>query len=246
MKKKISILAIILFLFCSTVFASSINGDHKGNPIVKVLNNGVEVVADDTPAMIVENRTLVPIYLLKKLGVSVDWNQDNYSVNVVIPNNTDYKKQIMASDLFVYLQDATRYIDAFQGLMDEFYHTENAKGFNPLDYKTLNTFMDDTTAKVNELVSRYNVDYLKINAIDANNAFRAVGEIKAVYLILQDAFIDMTAWKMDKYESNTLPKVFDISYSHYLTKTKDSHTKALAVMDELSNDYKKSVSDSLK
>jgi hypothetical protein len=248
MKRKISILAIILFLFCSTVFASSINGDYKGNPVVKVLNNGVEVTADDTPAMILENRTMVPIYLLKKLGVSVDWNQDNYSVNVAFSNgqNTDYKKQIMASDFFVYMQNATRYIDAFGGLMDQFYSTENAKGFSSKDYDTLTTYMNDTYNKLTELINKYNAIYLKINAADANEAFKNIDDIKTIVSILQDAFIDMTAWKMAKYENNNSPDIYNQSYNSYLTKAQNSHSKALAVMDILSNDYTKSVSDSLK
>lgn len=256
MKKKISLIAIILLLITSTVYAASINGEYKGNPIVSISNYGTVIHPIDVPAFIYEGRAMLPISALKSLGLTITWNPDSYNVDVVLPKsetktvkidaNADIKKQIEASDLFIFLQDATRYIDAFQGLMDQFYYTENTKGFNPSDYTTLNTFMDNTTNKANELVNKYNSTYLKINANDANEALKNVNDIKTVYSILQDAFIDMTAWKMDKYESNILPKVFDQSYSSYLTKIQSSHTKALAIMDELKTDYNKSVSDSLK
>jgi hypothetical protein len=82
--KKILIVGFMLMMFAGVVNASSTNGDYKGNPIVKVFNNGVEVVADDAPAMIYSDRTMVPIYILKKMGIIVEWNAENYSVSMNI------------------------------------------------------------------------------------------------------------------------------------------------------------------
>jgi hypothetical protein len=82
--KKVILVGIMFLMFMGVVSASSINGEYKGNPVVKLFNNGVEVVADDTPAMIYGDRTMVPIYLLKKMGINVAWDADNYSVSMNI------------------------------------------------------------------------------------------------------------------------------------------------------------------
>jgi hypothetical protein len=84
-KKKILVLAAALMMFMGIVSASSINGDYKGNPIVKVMSNGKQLQSDEVPAQIYDGHTVVPISLLRQLGASVEWNQDTYSVDVKLP-----------------------------------------------------------------------------------------------------------------------------------------------------------------
>lgn len=83
--KKYILIIVSFFLFMGVVSASSINGEYKGNPVVKLLLDGKEVTADDVPAMIYDNRTVVPIYLLKKMGATVTWDLDNYSADIKLP-----------------------------------------------------------------------------------------------------------------------------------------------------------------
>jgi hypothetical protein len=83
--KKIILVAIMFLLFAGVVSASSINGDYKGNPIVKVMSNGKQLQSDEVPAMIYDGHTVVPISLLRQIGVSVNWNADAYSVDVKLP-----------------------------------------------------------------------------------------------------------------------------------------------------------------
>ncbi len=69
-------------MFMGVVSASSINGDYKGNPIVKVKSDGKLLESDEVPAMIYEGQTLVPISLLRQLGAYVNWDADTYSVDI--------------------------------------------------------------------------------------------------------------------------------------------------------------------
>lgn len=82
MKKKIIVLTAVLMLFAGVVSASSINGDYKGNPIVKVTSSGKQLETDEVPAMIYDGHTLVPISLLRQIGASVTWDQNTYNVDV--------------------------------------------------------------------------------------------------------------------------------------------------------------------
>lgn len=105
MKKKIILLAAALMMFMGVVSASSINGDYKGNPIVKVMSNGKQLQSDEVPAMIYDGHTVVPISLLRQIGASVEWNADTYSVNVSLPTqaistkNTDKTRETFDSIL---------------------------------------------------------------------------------------------------------------------------------------------------
>jgi hypothetical protein len=84
--KKIVMLAILLMLVATTVSASSLNGDYKGNPIVKLKSNGALVDAGEVPAMIYDGKTMVPIAALRNLGANVSWDQNTYSVDVKLPS----------------------------------------------------------------------------------------------------------------------------------------------------------------
>ncbi|MFB0841029.1 stalk domain-containing protein [Paenibacillus oleatilyticus] len=85
MKKKIAVLSATLILMAGAVNASVLNGDYKGNPIVKVTSNGKPLEAGEVPAMIYDGNTLVPISLLRQLGTSVTWDGDAYQVDVKLP-----------------------------------------------------------------------------------------------------------------------------------------------------------------
>lgn len=82
--KKIIVLIIsgALLLSSGIAIGSSINGDYKGNPIVKVSLQGKEIPAQDVPAQIVDGRTLVPLYYLQSMGYDLSWDQTTYTVTV--------------------------------------------------------------------------------------------------------------------------------------------------------------------
>lgn len=91
MKKILSVI-ILLVLTATVVQAASINGDFNGNPIVKVKANGKELTVENTPAVIYNGNTLVPIYMFRQLGASVTWDAKSYSIDVSLPSVVDASK----------------------------------------------------------------------------------------------------------------------------------------------------------
>lgn len=83
--KKLLLVSIMFLMFAGVVSASSINGDYKGNPIVKLKSNGNVIDSGEVPAMIYDGKTLVPIAALRNLGATVTWDADTYSVDVKMP-----------------------------------------------------------------------------------------------------------------------------------------------------------------
>jgi predicted double-glycine peptidase len=237
----------MFLLFAGVVSASSINGDYKGNPIVKLKSNGQVLAVEDTPAIVYEDRTMVPIYMLKKIGLNVTWDQNDYSVQVSLPNEkTDVRQYIIASDYFVYLQDATRYISTFGSIMDNYYRTQNEKGFSANDYSILEQEYNKTQAKLDESNNKYNDIRLKVSISDSYVAYNGIKSLEVIFAGLKDAYIDLTAWKMAKYEYNYGPDIYNQSYADYAKKNQDSHNKALTLMDGLKVSYNNSIADSLK
>lgn len=95
--KKIIALVVVLMLFAGVVSASSINGDYKGNPIVKVTSKGKQLEVDEVPAHIIDGHTLVPISLLRQLGASVTWDTNSYTVDVKLPTPSGGNQQSSVS-----------------------------------------------------------------------------------------------------------------------------------------------------
>jgi S1-C subfamily serine protease len=83
MKRKILISLLMLSMFIGgAVTASSINGDFKGRPIVKVFVDG-KTVNSEVPAYIEDGNTMLPLRAVSEaLGADIKWNPDDYSVSV--------------------------------------------------------------------------------------------------------------------------------------------------------------------
>lgn len=86
MKRKILVVSMALSLFFGGMaVADSVNGLFEGNPIVRLFSGSNELVASDVPAIIYHNRTLVPISLLKQMGLKVTWDAQQYAVHIELP-----------------------------------------------------------------------------------------------------------------------------------------------------------------
>lgn len=88
MKKKIIMIVALLMIITTAVSASSLNGDYNGNPIVKLKSNGTLVDSGEVPAMIYDGKTMVPIAALRNLGADVTWDQNTYSVDIKLKQNS--------------------------------------------------------------------------------------------------------------------------------------------------------------
>lgn len=89
MKRKIFLISMVLMLFVGVATASSLHGEFDGDSIVRVTTSGKDLTIQDVPAVNRDGRTLIPVYLLKQLGVGVTWNQDTYTADVTIPKSKD-------------------------------------------------------------------------------------------------------------------------------------------------------------
>jgi len=85
MNKKVTILFAVFMFFAGVVSASSINGDYKGNPIVKVFLNGNQINSE-VPAMVIDGTTMIPLRAVSEsLGTLVLWDDKTYTVNLISP-----------------------------------------------------------------------------------------------------------------------------------------------------------------
>lgn len=89
MKRKISLALILVFVFFSGVVAAgSVNGQYSGYDIIKIFSANKELQPEGTPAINFKGSTMVPIGVLKQLGVKVEWNAKQQRVNVYLPVRT--------------------------------------------------------------------------------------------------------------------------------------------------------------
>lgn len=83
---KVTAVMILLMGFAGVVQASGIHGEYKGDPVVRVLSGGKELLVEDVPAVIRDGRTVVPLYMLREAGVTVKWDPERYNVELAVPD----------------------------------------------------------------------------------------------------------------------------------------------------------------
>lgn len=121
MNKKILAIIVMFLCFAGVVNAASINGDYKGNPIVKITSNGKVLEVDEVPPMIYDGHTLVPISFLRQLGASVIWDQENYSVDVSLNNTSsnNFDLKTMIKTVKELLVNNNIHVEKYQLAIDE-------------------------------------------------------------------------------------------------------------------------------
>ncbi|OAS19290.1 stalk domain-containing protein [Paenibacillus oryzisoli] len=177
MKKKIILLVAALMIFATGVSASSLNGDFKGNPIVKLKSNGAIVDTGEVPAMIYDGNTVVPIAALRNLGASVTWDPNTYSVDVKIPilSNSDnldmlvYKKIIKTANLYKLNQDLSQRLkDHSQTL--SLYFNGNSDGYSgAYTNNDIIKALSDIIDNYNYLSNKFNESLKDLGGIDLND-----------------------------------------------------------------------------
>ncbi|MCI3918751.1 copper amine oxidase N-terminal domain-containing protein [Paenibacillus sp. TRM 82003] len=82
---EIALLIVLSMAFGGAVSSASMHGVFEGNPIVKIMTYGEELTVEGTPAINYNGRAMVPIYMLRELGVDVTWDADNETVHLAMP-----------------------------------------------------------------------------------------------------------------------------------------------------------------
>lgn len=207
--------------------AASINGDFKGNPIVKVKDNGKELIVENTPAIIYNGNTLVPIYMLRQLGATVTWDQKTYSVDVDIPqsdiNLVELYQDIQAYRFFLILSDQNAHLSACIRLLstsssndeikqaleevariDEFLMNLSMTGVIKWEYKGADQFkyIVDSIIEAKRLLEALNTEKAQTKFIIAQS------NLNSLYDTLDDRMIE--------HLSKITPLVMDENYNFKL------------------------------
>lgn len=83
MKKKIIISALLIMILSVGAVSAATNwGKFEGFNIVKLVINGKEAKVQDVPAVMLNGRTMVPIYMLREAGLNVSWDGKKSTVTV--------------------------------------------------------------------------------------------------------------------------------------------------------------------
>ena len=87
MKRLLACLVVAGLLLATAAYAAPVTlGEYRGNPIVKVVVDGVPLVSD-VPPFAMDGRTLIPLSAVAgALGASVSWDQENLTVRIDKPS----------------------------------------------------------------------------------------------------------------------------------------------------------------
>jgi hypothetical protein len=184
MKKRIFITVLtFILLVTGVVTASSINGEYKGNPIVKLKSNG-QTLDTDVPAILYDGRTMVPISALRQLGVKVNWDKKTHAVDVTLPQgptstevgNNDIvtiKFYSRISEHYLKLENLGSMLNDLSGSL--------RLALDDIDLHNSTDYLDKINNRLTEIINMYNAslnstasiiekaENNKINIVDMND-----------------------------------------------------------------------------
>ncbi len=103
--KNILIMATILGLFASIFILQPFN--VAAGEYIRIYINGKEVISEDAPAQIINDRTMLPVRAISEaLGMHVNWDPVNRTVNIVsprvVPDVTSIETDIIDYDIPIF------------------------------------------------------------------------------------------------------------------------------------------------
>mgnify|MGYP001415177953 CR=1 FL=1 len=150
MKKKVFLLSVAAsVLFAGVASAASVWGTYKGKDIIRLTVDGTPVKVSDAPAVAMDGRTMIPIYLLQQAGVSYSWDSKTQTVDITKKdestnvNLTSLARDIQSQRQFIRIMDQLDLLSACIDIV-----------------KTIRT--DDEIKKANEQLNRIDVDTLRL------------------------------------------------------------------------------------
>jgi hypothetical protein len=240
MKRKVVLLSLALMLVTVGVVSAAANwGQFKGYNIVRLVIDGKIINAKDTPPVILEGRTMVPIAMLEEAGLIATWNKDTYTVNVETSGSSgvteadlmQLKKLYLAADLYKDIESLGKSIASLSNSFSLAFQEINTKGTsNYIDtsYKHLNGYID---------IYNERVDYLNGATQDFTNA--GINMDKA-HLIMDYYFDAIEYYKtsidaLDQYSVSYNNNYFDI----YLENGADGFDATYDGLELISPEYLK-------
>lgn len=160
--KKVTLILIMFLVFTGVVSATSINGEYSGKPIITIKSDGKELVVEDAPAVLMDGRTMVPIYMLRQIGLSVEWSSEEHSVDVTLPNTEETESSREILDVIKLTKDMQSYN------VNYVEYVSNGSGFNQLSFYYNYSILDDGT-RSKQLNTDYNEILFRSTASDVTS-----------------------------------------------------------------------------
>ncbi|WP_336775094.1 stalk domain-containing protein [Paenibacillus sp. MMO-58] len=217
MKKKIAILSVALMVAAAGVAsAGAAWGKYKGYDIIRLTVNGKTVKATDAPAISFNNRTMVPIYMLKEAGVNYSWNSETNTVDVkkstITSGNADtdqLKAYFIMADIYKQLSD----------LGDNFVDFNNmlSLAFTGINMNNDRTQLDKTYTYLNGYINMYNseIEYIDSKENDLNSHGISLDKANTVLNHYFDA-IDYYKEALDYLDSYYSTNKSNTAFNKYL------------------------------
>lgn len=210
MKKKIIVIVMLSMMIMGVVSAANINGTYKGKPIVNIVANGKDIAAQDAPAVIMDGRTMVPISMLRQLGVGVTWDQINYSVGISMPDSNsaidELKSFYALSDIFhnyIVFGDRINEIREKLSITNQLLSGTNEEVATGL--KITNDFLN-TLYKEYNLLNVESRDKLQLQQNASSTSIMIILDIIDLYLVALDTYaqsvLDLAKYALNKYPTD--------------------------------------------
>lgn len=251
MWKKFIALVFVMCFVVGTVHASSINGDFEGNPIVKIKSNGVDIQVEDTPAVIYNGRTMVPVYMLKQLGMNVSWEQETYSVDVSLNENngnSDYlnkidgiKVNVLQVDNFTITENTAEYLREFDGTLSLYFSGASnnySSRFTSVEIEEQFNQMQETVNKNNKIITDFIAQY---SYLDNAKLREQMDLILTSLENTKQSKNSLLQWDNLRYADPKKSELHFDSYLEYRSKAvadyqkviRESHVEYLKVVDQI-------------
>jgi hypothetical protein len=171
MKRKVVLLSLALMLVTVGVVSAAANwGQFKGYNIVRLVIDGKAVTPKDTPPVILEGRTMVPIAMLEEAGLKATWDKDTYTVEVsgnqsssgsdLLSYNKSFIKKLKdTGKQVINIRDASINYDEISSYLNVQLNIDNR--YSAESYYIAPTLLAGSYEK--------GLDYLKIDLFDRNS-----------------------------------------------------------------------------
>ncbi|CAH1205291.1 hypothetical protein PAECIP111891_02720 [Paenibacillus allorhizoplanae] len=231
--KRFILSLLVLSLPVGVAGAATLNGDFEGNPIVQVTSAGQSLKVDELPAMIYKDHTVVPLSMLRQLGVLVTWDPTTYSVNVTMPqsasaNPSNPAKQELENLINVYqwLKDTDTALLTFSQQLQQYANLTNG-----------NEFVNQINIDYEELMKQYNESIQM--ALKLLETVSHSDDLKSIIKSESDAYNNVQQTKsllVFKLTGNSVPefeKQFGISLLNATRSAQKNLNNTNAIIHEL-------------
>jgi hypothetical protein len=231
--KRFILSLLVLSLPVGVAGAATLNGDFEGNPIVQVTSAGQSLKVDELPAMIYKDHTVVPLAMLRQLGVLVTWNPTTYSVNVTMPqlasaNPINPAKQELENLMSVYewLKDTDTALLTFSQQLQQYANLTNGNEFTNqlnMDFEELmKQYNESSQMALNLMQTVSDSDDLKSIIKSESDAYNSVQQTKSLLVF------KLTGNSMPEFE-----KQFGISLLNATRTAQKNLNNTNAILHEL-------------